>query len=178
MADNGLTGILLVGGAGTRFGSSKALARLGGETLAERAWRLLGEACDERVAVGSATGLPFETLSDAGDAHAPLAGIVAGLRAAAHEVAIVIPVDMPLLTAAALHALAGGCRDAAVPQTGPLPGAYAKSALPVLEDALARGELRLRDVVARLDAAVVELDEALLANVNEPGDLELLAGSS
>ena len=89
--------------------------------------------------------------------------------------AVVVPVDMPLLTAAALQALAAGCRDAAVPQTGPLPGAYAKAALPVLEDALARGELRLRDVVARLDAAVVELDEALLANVNEPGDLERLA---
>ena len=175
MTVGGLTGVLLVGGASTRFGSPKALARFGGETLAERAWRLLGEVCDERIAVGSATGLPFATLSDAGDAHAPLAGIVAGLRAAAHEVAVVVPVDMPLLTAGALQALAAGCRDAAVPQTGPLPGAYAKAALPVLEDALARGELRLRDVVARLDAAVVELDEALLANVNEPGDLERLA---
>ena len=178
MARLGLTGVLLVGGASGRFGSPKALARLGGETLAERAWRLLGEACDERLAVGSATGLPFETLSDAGDANAPLAGIVAGLRAAAHEVTIVVPVDMPLLTTAALHALAAGCRDAAVPQTGPLPGAYAKSALPILEDALARGELRLRDVVGRLDAAVVELDEALLANVNEPADLERLAARS
>jgi hypothetical protein len=47
-----LTGILLVGGASTRFGSPKALATFHGETLAERAWRLLGEACDERLAVG------------------------------------------------------------------------------------------------------------------------------
>jgi molybdopterin-guanine dinucleotide biosynthesis protein A len=175
VADHRLTGVLLVGGESRRFGSPKALAQLDGETLAERAWRLLGEACDERIAVGSTTGLPFATLSDAGDAHAPLAGIVAGLRAAAHEVAVVVPVDMPLLTVGALQALAAGCREAAVPQTGPLPGAYAKTALPVLEDALARGELRLRDVVARLDAVVIELDDALLANVNEPGDLERLA---
>ena len=49
---DGLTGVLLVGGASTRFGSPKALARFDGETLAERAWRLLGEACDERIAVG------------------------------------------------------------------------------------------------------------------------------
>ena len=49
-----LTGILLVGGASTRFHSPKALAELGGETLAARAWRLLGKACDERIAVGKA----------------------------------------------------------------------------------------------------------------------------
>ncbi|HSP72671.1 MAG TPA: NTP transferase domain-containing protein, partial [Gaiellaceae bacterium] len=60
MADRGLTGVLLVGGASRRFGSPKALARIGGETLAERTWRVLGEACDERLAVGKAAdGLPL-----------------------------------------------------------------------------------------------------------------------
>jgi len=54
VADRGLTGVLLVGGASARFGSPKALALLGGETLAERAWRLLGEACNERIAGGGA----------------------------------------------------------------------------------------------------------------------------
>ena len=67
VADRALTGVLLVGGASTRFGSPKALAQFDGETLAERAWRLLGEACDERIAVGKrADGLelPFELLDD------------------------------------------------------------------------------------------------------------------
>ena len=85
-----------------------------------------------------------------------------------------IPVDLPLLQAAAL-ALAAQCRDAAVPPSGPLPGAYRRSALPELEQALAAGELRLRDALARLDVAVVELDPIQLTNVNEPADLEGLA---
>jgi molybdopterin-guanine dinucleotide biosynthesis protein A len=177
VADHDLTGVLLVGGASTRFGSPKALARLGGETLAERAWRLLGETCDERIAVGKrADGLelPFEVLDDETDVRAALAGLVAGLRAARNNIAVVIPVDVPLLDAAAVRALGRACRDAAVPRTGPLPGAYAKTALPLFADALARGELRLRDIVARLDTAVVELDESLLANVNEPCDLDRL----
>jgi len=169
--------VLLVGGASTRFGSPKALARVGGATLAERAWRLLGEACSDRIAVGKlADGLelPFDLVDDGSDVRAPLAGLVAGLRAARTEVAVVIPVDMPLLDAAAVCALGRACREAAVSPTGPLPGAYAKTALPLLEDALARGELRLRDVVARLDVAIVDLDESLLANVNEPRDLDRL----
>jgi len=166
--------VLLVGGASRRFGSPKALARFRGETLADRAWRLLGDACDERIAVGRSPGLPFETIDDAADDGGPLAGIVAGLRAARYETVIVIPVDAPLLTVAALQQLGAACRDAAIPQTGPLPGAYAKSVLPALEDALARRDLALRAVVGRIDTVVLELDPAVLANVNEPSDLERL----
>src|SRR5439155_13473476 len=87
VADRALTGVLLVGGASRRFGSPKALARFEGETLAERAWRLLGDACDERIVVGKAADgleLPFPVRDDATDVRAPLAGVVAGLRAATH----------------------------------------------------------------------------------------------
>jgi molybdopterin-guanine dinucleotide biosynthesis protein A len=175
-----LTGVLLVGGASRRFGSPKALALLGRETLAERAWRLLGEVCEERLAVGKAAdrlALPFPVLDDGSEVRASLAGLVAGLRAATHEVVVVVPVDCPLLDAASLRTLAAKCRDAAVPERGGLPGAYRRSALPALERRLAAGELGLRDALSELDAAVVELDPALLANVNEPADLERLRAS-
>jgi molybdopterin-guanine dinucleotide biosynthesis protein A len=171
VADRALTGILLVGGASRRFGSPKAFARFEGETLAERAWRLLGESCDERLAVGQAERLPFPALADEGTG--PVAAIAAGLRNAAHEVAVVVPVDMPLLTREALRVLAGSCLDAAVAQAGPLPCAVARRMLPAFET----GERRLRTVLAGLDTARVELEERLLANVNEPGDLSRIAAS-
>jgi len=173
VAHRALTGVLLVGGESRRFGSPKALARLDRETLAERAWRLLGDACDERLAVGAAD-VPFATLADARPQSGPLGGIVAGLRAATHDVCVVVPVDMPLLTAPTLQALGDACREAAVGPRGPLPGAYARAALPALEHALARGELRLRDVVAALDTAVVTIGENQLVNVNEQRDLDML----
>lgn len=165
MADRDLTGILLVGGTSERFGSPKALARLDGETLAERAWRLLGGVCDERLAVGRVDGLPFEAIED--EQTGPVAAIAAGLRAATHAVSVVIPVDMPLLTAAALRLLVAECRDAAVAQHGPLPCALARRVLPAFET----GERRLRAVLEDLDTAQVELDPAVLANVNTSADL-------
>ena len=93
--------MLLVGGGSTRFGSPKALALLGGETLAERGWRVLGEACDEVIAVGKAADalpLPLPLVDDGTNDRAPVYGVIAGLRAAAHDVAVFLPVDCPLVT--------------------------------------------------------------------------------
>jgi molybdopterin-guanine dinucleotide biosynthesis protein A len=171
------TGVLLVGGLSRRFGSVKALAPLGEETLAERAWRALGEAFPYRLAVGKDVdqlGLPFELLDDGIGVRAPIAGVVAGLRASSTEIAVFLPVDCPLVTPEALRALAEACADSAVPETGPLPGAYAQSALPVLEGRLEAGELALRDALAELDVRTVELDADLLTNVNTERDLERL----
>jgi molybdopterin-guanine dinucleotide biosynthesis protein A len=176
VAGRGLTGVLLVGGASSRFGSPKALARVGGRTLAERAWETLAF-CDERLAVGKAgddLDLPFPVLDDGAAVRAPIAGVVAGLRAARHEVCVVLPVDTPRVGRRELRALAEACADAAVPQTGPLPGAYRKTALPALEAALAAGRLSLREALARLDAVRVEVDAAVLIDVNTRDDLARL----
>lgn len=164
-----------------RFGSPKALARIGDETLAEHAWQVLGEACDERLAFGKPgeLELPFEVGDDGIAIRAPMAGVVAGLRAAAHEVAVFLPVDCPQVTADVLRALGEGCREAAITLAGPLPGAWARSALPVLERRLAEGHLALVEACEELDVARLDLDPALLADADTPEDLvRLLASSS
>jgi molybdopterin-guanine dinucleotide biosynthesis protein A len=171
VARHGVTGVLLVGGASRRFGSPKALARYGEETLAERTWRVLGDACDERIAVGKTKDdlpLPFSLVDDGSPVRAPIAGVVAGLRAAAHDVCVFLPVDCPLVSPAALIRLADAA-DAVSP-TGPLPGAFRRSTLPLLEQKLLRGDYSLRDV----DATVVALDPRELANVNTEDDLTRL----
>ena len=180
MARRPLTGVLLVGGASTRFGSPKALARIGGETLAGRAWRVLGEACDERLALGKAgeLPLPFAVLDDGVDVRAPIAGVVGALREAAHDVAVVLPVDCPHVTAAALRTLGERCRDAAVTPDGPLPGAWARSALPVLERRLHERRLALVDAYEELEVAMVALDRTLVADADTPEELARLLASS
>ena len=161
-----VTGILLVGGASERFGSSKARASFRGEPLAERAWRILHEVCEEVFAVGKGdgAGLPFPVFDDGANERAPIFGLIAGLRLASNDVCLVLPVDVPLITPEALRALAV---TRTVPQTGPLPGAYPRDALAELETRVARGELSLRGV----NPLVLDLDETLLLNVNTRMDL-------
>jgi molybdopterin-guanine dinucleotide biosynthesis protein A len=163
--------VLLVGGASTRFGSPKALAEIDGVTFVERGRRVLATACEEVLVVGKRGELPFEVLDDGSKVRAPIAGVVAGLRAVANDVAVFLPVDCPWMTPDAVRALGEACRDAAVPASGPLPGAWAKSALPVLEPRLANGPLGLHRAYDELDVVTVELDPAVLADVDTPADL-------
>jgi aminoglycoside 6-adenylyltransferase len=161
-----VTGILLVGGASERFGSSKAHALFRGETLAERAWRILHDVCEEVFAMGKddGDGLPFPVFDDGTDERAPIFGLIAGLKLASNDVCLVLPVDVPLITPEALRALAA---TRTVPHTGPLPGAYPREVLAELEARVARGELTLRGV----NPLVLDLDETLLLNVNTRMDL-------
>ncbi len=178
MARQHLTGVLLVGGASSRFGSPKALARLDGEMLAERAWRVLGEACDEQIAIGKEADeleLPFPVLDDGIELRAALAGVVAGLRVASNPVCVFLPVDLPLATPDLVRTLGEACDEAAITTGGPLPAALRRDALPALERRLRENELRLRDVFEELSTHVVEADPAELANVNRPEDLDALA---
>jgi molybdopterin-guanine dinucleotide biosynthesis protein A len=175
VARRSLTGVLLVGGASSRYGSPKALVEIDGETLAERGRRILAEACDEVLVVGKQGELPFPVIDDASEVRAPIAGVVAGLRAAAHDVTVVVPVDCPRVTPAVIRRLGDACRDAAVPQTGPLPGAWAKTALPLLESRLAAGgPLSLYRAYDELDVVAVEVAPELLIDVDFPEDLAAL----
>jgi molybdopterin-guanine dinucleotide biosynthesis protein A len=118
--------------------------------------------------------LPFLVEDDGSPTRAALAGIVAGLRATPTETAVVLPVDAPLVTPQVLRELAAACADAAVTQAGPLPAAFRKTALPVLERRLDEGRLPLHEALAELDTRRIEVDETLLANVNTPDELRRL----
>jgi molybdopterin-guanine dinucleotide biosynthesis protein A len=171
-----VAGVLLVGGASTRFGSPKALARFGDETLGERAYRVLGEAFERVIAVGKegdALPLPFPVLDDGSDKRAAIVGVAAGMRLADADVCVVLPTDMPFVTPGLLRSLAEASNgvDAAVVQSGPLPGAFRLTVLPVLEQRISEGSLGLSEAVESLRLRLVQADEAELTNVNTPADL-------
>jgi molybdopterin-guanine dinucleotide biosynthesis protein A len=195
-------GVLVAGGAGTRLalGVPKALARLGGVTLLERALGILAPVSDGIVVTGRA-GLdlplppavatpggacPVRRADDQAGTTGPLAGIVAGLESAAFDRAIVLGVDLPFVESAGLlgllERLSG--HDAVVPVAGgfpqPLAAAYAAAATAILGAALRSGERSLTRALAMLDVLLLD-DDALARvpggpgsffNLNTPADLE------
>ena len=159
-----------------RFGSPKALAPFRGESFAERAYRILDEAFGEPLVVGKDAdelSLPFPVVDDGHDRRAAIVGVAAGIRLSGSEVTVVVPTDMPLLTAAFLHELADAVEgaDVAAPETGPLPGAYRRSVLPVLERQIAAGDFALHRALEGLEVAIVPGNHELLRNVNTLEDL-------
>ena len=128
------------------------------------------------IAVGKTADelpLPFPLVDDRSDIRAAMVGLCAGLRAATTDLCLVLPVDLPHMTSDALLLLTDGAEgvDAAVPQTGPLPGVYHRRILPLVEERIESHDFALHRLLGGLRTRVVELDESLLRNVNEPSDL-------
>ena len=128
-----LTGVLLVGGASSALrlaeGARPARRRDARRARVARARRGVRRAARGRQGRGRAAAAVPAAGRRRRDVRAPIAGVVAGLRAAPTDVSVFLPVDCPWIEprdAAALGSRAPRRRvDAAVPPTGPLPGAYA-----------------------------------------------------
>jgi hypothetical protein len=116
--------------------------------------------------------LPFAVVDDGTNDRAPVHGLIAGLRAARHEVVVALPVDVPRDARGALRAL-GDAR--AVPSGASRPRAPIRGRfLPVLESRVAAGELSLRGVNPR----TLEIPASLPVDVDTPAalaELERLA---
>ena len=129
------------------------------------------------IVVGKAADgldLPFPVLDDGSETRAAIVGVAAALRLADADRVVVLPTDMPHVTAELLRALADAAEgvEAAVPHSGPLPGAYRRSALPVLEQRIASGDLALYRACIDLEPRTLQWDERALVNVNTPADLQ------
>jgi molybdenum cofactor guanylyltransferase len=192
--EESVSGIILAGGRSRRMGRDKRATTLGGRPLLQIAFDLVAAVSDEvllscrgddppaaDLLAGRSVSLAFD-VRGAG----PLAGLEAALMAARHELAIVVPVDMPALDVSLLSALLDAAR--AQPKTHgavfvlestlvPFPGAYRRSILPIVSAQLDAGALRVSDTLKRLDliglpSPVDTEARRLFMNVNTPAELE------
>lgn len=193
--DPGLAGLVLCGGSSRRMGTDKALLAVDGVPLYLHVARRLAEVAEPvLLAPGTpgrlgATG--FSEVADAIPGLGPVAGLVAGLAASAHDLTAVVACDMPEVSAGLLMLLADMCAaggwEAAAPVTDdglqPLHAVYAAAALPPLRGALTRGTLSLRDALSELNVLAVGEAEwrvadptgHFAANINVPADLAAAA---
>lgn len=185
-----IVGLVLAGGRSSRYGSEKAVARLDGETLLERALAVLRGDCaalavsarpdSGAAALASDLGLPVLPDAD-GAPDGPLAGVAAGLRWAAGlgaEALVTLPCDLPRAPTDLVGRLAEGRAEAfaafATTAEGvhPLCALWSVDLLASLDSALADGHPAVQGFLTDVAAAAVPFaDAAAFANMNRPDDL-------
>jgi molybdenum cofactor guanylyltransferase len=172
------------------MGTDKAAVEVGGERLADRSARILGEVCTPVLEVGPGH-TRLEALRENPPGGGPLAAIAAGgraLRARGHAgPALVLAVDLPLVTAEALAFLRDfPGPDAVVPfvagEPQPLCARYSARALDLAPEAVAAGQDSVRAFLGTLPGVQwvgpriwgPVADERTFADVDTPADLERL----
>jgi molybdopterin-guanine dinucleotide biosynthesis protein A len=186
------TGFVLAGGRSSRMGADKFALEFDGETFLERAVKVLKPVCESVKIVLNKTQtieISLPVVRDIYEMRGALGGIHAALKNCETKFAVVLAVDLPLVTTAAIEnlcrlALASNKYPAFVPrQTDgrpqPLCAVYrAKYCLPSLEKLLDEtGSASVRDFLDLIAPKYVEVnklsaDENLLYNVNFPADYQ------
>ncbi len=185
-------GVVLAGGRGVRLGRDEPKGQLvlAGRTLLARARATL-EALVDVVVVSAPQHMVLaipdaSRVSDPVGVEGPLAGLVAALTSRPFTRAVVLAVDLPFASVAALSALgeqlmpgddAVLAAPAGIPQ--PLAAWFAPSATAPLAAALAAGERSVTRAVLALRTRVLDSDalagmpdgEDAYFNLNTPADL-------
>ena len=189
-----VAGYVLAGGASSRFGRDKALARLAGETLLQRMLRLLSAVADSVHIVATADRYPENResiVSDLWPGEGALGAILTALHASRKSGFtwnVIVSCDMPFLTSDWLQYMLEcgySCDAAAVfprSRSGdePLCSCWRTSALPTLEASFEHGVRKVTNVQNLVSTKI--LDEThwkrfdtigqLFRNVNTPQDYE------
>lgn len=188
--NNNFTGFVLAGGKSSRMGTDKYALEIGGETFLARAVNLLKPVC-ETVKIVFNDDQNIETdqpvIRDIYKGRGAAGGIHAALKNCETKFAVILAIDLPFVTTAAIEnltniALASNKYIAFVPRqtdsrAQPLCAVYrAKYCLPALEKLLAENDsVSVKDFLDQIlpkyiDANRLSDDERLLFNVNSPGD--------
>lgn len=191
-----MTGVaaIIAGGRARRLGGvAKPFVGVAGVAIADRQLAVLRPLFDRVVAVladpvdaGPWRERGVETVTDAVAGAGPMAGVAAGLGAAAPGGVVCVAGDLPFLSPALLGALRDGDPDAeaVVPRVGgypePLCARYGAGCLSALRARLASGRLALHALLEETVRTVWLEGDALAAldpgarsflNVNTPEDL-------
>jgi molybdenum cofactor guanylyltransferase len=182
--------VVLAGGRSARMGRPKALLPFDGNPLIVHVVERLGPSFSVTIVV-AAPAQEFPPLAavvvrDDVSYQGPVGGMYYGLRGTSTELSVVTSCDSPFLNLALIEHLldAADGYEAVVPRwngrTQPLHAVYRRTVLPLLEDQLARGELRLVSLLDRVRVRWVDDEEIRrfdpegrsFFNLNTPADYD------
>ena len=186
MTQKDVTVQIMLGGRSTRMGTDKALVKLGGKTLLERAverWRNYGGGLQLSVGAEDRALLAPEGISAVADIYSgrgPMGGLHAGLLACGTEYLLLTAVDSPFVTCemadrlveTAEHFDCDACVYALEGRPQPLFALYRKTCPAPAEELLEAGENKMGILLGRVDTQyLVGVGEEFFRNLNTPQEL-------
>ena len=182
--------LLLMGGKSRRMGRSKALLTLEGKTFFERITDEMKKEGPVYISVDLAEHVPscpYHIIEDELQEYGPLGGILSSFRQIREDVIFLCACDMPFMTAEHIRylkvllqpedeVLLVRAADGRIHMMG---GLYRRSFLPALEQFVAEGNHRFRDLLKDLRVHILPEEELgdrmkVYRNVNTPEEYEAL----
>jgi molybdopterin-guanine dinucleotide biosynthesis protein A len=186
-----VTGVLLAGGKSRRMGTDKRFLHVGQKTLFDRTLNTLRKVFTEVLVVIAQDSEPLDApvpvLRDVIPNCGSLGGLFTGLKQSKTPYVFVVACDMPFLEVQVIQALIQRRGDADVVMAKmqglqPMHAVYGKRCLPVMEDMLKSGDLKIQHIIKSPLLQVRVLEEQDLKqidpsgkaflNVNTPSDLD------
>lgn len=183
------SGFILAGGKSSRMGTDKSLLRFGNSTLIGSAIERLRKIVAEVAIVSPRDDLAgyAPVIHDVYPDRGPLGGIHAALASSAHELNLMLAVDMPFVEPELLQSLLGIAQESqaviTVPQTRngwqPLCAVYRKAFASVAETALKGDDYKIDRLFKQVTTRILseaELEKwgytsRVFMNLNTPNDL-------
>ena len=185
------TGVILAGGANTRFsGEQKALLEIGGKRILDRIFEVMTTVFDDIVLVTNTPDLYLDwdatIVTDLLPVKSSLTGIHTGLFYTRTDYAFFTACDTPFLQREMVAAVVGGISpgiDIVMPETElgrePLCAVYARSCLELARNNIMKNHLKIMRTFRKKNIKIIsektarKADPRLLSffNVNTPADL-------
>jgi molybdopterin-guanine dinucleotide biosynthesis protein A len=184
-----VTGVILLGGRSSRYGSNKALVEIGGVRLIDRVAGVMKSIFHELLLVTNTPGdyayLDVPMVEDLIKGLGPMGGIYTGLTTLPDEAGFFVACDMPFLNEHLIRHMihVRDDFDAVLPRMDwmlePLHALYSKKCLPVLQNAIEQHQYQIAKCFAGLRVRYVDEEELRLwdpdlrsfFNINKPQDL-------
>ena len=189
-----ISGVVLGGGQSRRMGEDKRRLRWEGEPFLDRVCRVMSSLFEEVLVVTAkqdydCAHLPVRLVTDKILQKGSLGGLYTGLIEAKHSLVFVVACDMPFLVRGnVVRICSEPVSDVVVVKLlnkiQPMHARYSKKCLPLMEEMIDKGDLKIQQLVSSLDLNVKILDETLFDdidpfrqsfyNINTPADLEFV----
>ena len=192
MTRNRLTGIILSGGKSSRMGLEKGLVDFRGKPLISYAIEALKPVTDALLVsannrLDDYRNFGYEIVRDKVREIGPMGGLLAALKHSKTEYNLVLSCDMPFVSTELLEYLSGNMQNYDIvvavhdeDRQEPLCGCYSRSVISILEQQIAGGNYKLRDIFRQvrfktvvIDASLPFYHDHLFFNINRPEDLNL-----